>query len=122
MSKAIQTIGLESVKFCATIGVHPEEKILGNNFLVDFEVAFKTPKQPDIITLDGTVNYSDLYTILENEFTQTTDLLETVAQNILDKTLNNYPFLRSIKIKIRKLNPPIKAQILSAFVALNYHK
>ncbi len=122
MSKAIRTVGLESVQFNAAIGLHPEEKILGNNFLVDFEVAFKNSKQHDTQNIDDTINYSTLYAILETEFAQTTDLLETVAQNILDQTLLAYPFLRSIKIKIKKLNPPIKAQIANAFVALNYHK
>ena len=122
MSKAIRTVGLENVQFNAAIGLHPEEKILGNNFLVDFEVAFKNNKQHDTQNLDDTINYTDLYTILETEFAQTTDLLETLAQNILDITLVAYPFLRSIKIKIKKLNPPINAQIANAFVALNYHK
>lgn len=122
MSKAIRTVGLESVQFNAAIGLHPEEKILGNNFLVDFEVAFKNAKQHDTQNIEDTINYSHLYTILENEFAQTADLLETVAHNILDQTLLNYPFLRSIKIKIKKLNPPINAQIANAFVALNYHK
>ncbi len=122
MSKAIRTVGLESVQFNAAIGLHHEEKVLGNNFLVDFEVAFKNTKQPDTQNIDDTINYSNLYSILESEFAQTTDLLETVAQNILDTTLLAYPFLRSVKIKIKKLNPPINAQIANAFVALNYHK
>lgn len=122
MSKAIRTVGLEGVQFKAAIGLYPEEKILGNNFLVDFEVAFKNSKQPDTQSIEDTINYSTLYKILEMEFAQTTDLLETVAQDILDQTLLAYPFLRSIKIKIKKLNPPINAQIANAFVALNYHK
>ncbi len=122
MSKAIRTVGLEGVQFNAAIGVHPEEKILGNNFEVDFEVAFKNNKQHDTQNLDDTINYTHLYTILKNEFAHKTDLLETVAQNILDQTLLIYPFLRSIKIKIKKLNPPINAQIANAFVAINYHK
>lgn len=122
MSKAIRTIGLEGVQFNAAIGVHPEEKILGNNFLVDFEVAFKNTKQPETDNLNDTINYCDLYAILETEFKKQADLLETVAQNILDQTLINYPFLRCIKIKIKKLNPPIKAQVANVFVALNYHK
>ncbi|TAH03267.1 MAG: dihydroneopterin aldolase [Sphingobacteriales bacterium] len=122
MSKTIRTIGLEGVQFKGAIGLHPEEKILGNNFLVDFEITFKNTKQPDTENLNETINYCDLYSILETELAQTTDLLETVAQDILDQTLLAYPFLRSIKIKIKKLNPPINAQIANAFVALNYHK
>jgi dihydroneopterin aldolase len=122
MSKSIRTVGLEGVSFKSSIGVHAEERLLGNNFLVDFEVIFKNSKNPDKENLEDTINYSDLYAILETEFKQTNFLLETTAQNILDETLSKYPDLRSIKIKIKKLNPPIKAQISHAFVALNYHK
>ncbi|TAE36620.1 MAG: dihydroneopterin aldolase [Sphingobacteriales bacterium] len=122
MGKAIRTVGLEGVQFKATIGVYPEEKILGNYFLVDFEVAFKSAKQPETENLLETVNYTDLYTILETEFKKSSDLIETVAQTILDETLFKFPYLRSIKIKIKKLNPPIHAPIANAFVALNYHK
>jgi len=122
MSKIIRTVGLEGVKFKAKIGVFPEEKILGNLFLVDFEVAFKTSKQVETENLLETINYADLYDILAIEFKKSCDLIETVAQTILDNTLAKFPNLRSIKIKIKKLNPPINAEIKNAFVALNYHK
>ena len=122
MGKSIRTVGLEGVSFKAAIGVYPEEKILGNNFLADFEVSFKNPKNPDKENLEDTINYSDMYAILEAEFKQTNLLIETTAQNILEETLSRYPDLRSIKIKIKKLNPPMKAQLSNAFVSLNYHK
>ncbi|TAF44763.1 MAG: dihydroneopterin aldolase [Sphingobacteriales bacterium] len=122
MSKAIKTIGLEGVQFKANIGLYPEEKIIGNNFLVDFEVAYKSSKPQETENLLETINYADLYIILENEFKKNYDLIETVAQTVLNNTLLKFPYLKSIKIKIKKLNPPIQAQINHAFVALNYHK
>ncbi|OAQ40667.1 hypothetical protein A5893_06925 [Pedobacter psychrophilus] len=121
MGKTIRKIGLEGVKFNAAIGYFKEERIFKNNFLVDVFVSFEDKASIDD-DLKNTINYVSLYEICALSFEKETNLIETVAQEILENIKNKFPVLEQINIKIKKLNPPIKAQIQNSFVELNYFK
>jgi len=121
MGKTIRKIGLEGVKFNAAIGYFQEERLFRNNFLVDVFVSFEdTDSVKD--DLKNTINYVSLYEICASSFERESQLLETVAQEILGKIKSKFPVLEHINIKIKKLNPPIKAQIENSFVELDYSK
>ena len=113
-------VGLEGVKFNAPIGFFAEERLLKNNFIVDVFVCFSTSEIND--DLAQTINYVTLYQICEENFQQENKLIETVAQQILYQIKSQFAGLEQINIKIKKLNPPIKAQIKHSFVELNYIK
>jgi dihydroneopterin aldolase len=113
-------VGLEGVKFNAPIGFFVEERVLKNDFLVDLFVCFNSSEIGD--ELINTINYVTLYQICEENFGQEHQLIETVAQKILNQIKNQFPDLEQIHIKIKKLNPPIKAEIQQSFVAIDYIK
>lgn len=115
-------VGLAGVKFNAAIGYFPEERILKNNFLVDLQVLFNQAEDQDTDDLSQTVNYTSLYDICATEFKQETLLIETVAQAILNAVKRDFPLVSEITICIKKLNPPIKAEIAYSFIELNYKK
>ena len=121
MSKTIRKIGLEGVKFTAAIGYFEEERIFKNNFLVDIFVSFEDKNSVND-DLKNTINYVSLYEICAASFEKESHLIETVAQEILENIKNKFPILEHINIKIKKLNPPIKAQIQNSFVELDYSK
>ena len=86
--------------------MYEEEKRVGNEFEVDVSIACKSPRK--IITSIGqTVNYAEVYRILQEEFAQRQFLLETVAMKVADELKHQFPEIESVKISIRKLNPPI---------------
>ena len=122
MSKTMCKVGLAGVKFNAAIGYFPEERILKNNFLVDLQVLFNQAEDQDTDDLSQTVNYTSLYDICATEFKQETLLIETVAQAILNAVKRDFPLVSEIAICIKKLNPPIKAEIAYSFIELNYKK
>ena len=121
MGKTIRKIGLEGVKFNAAIGYFKEERIFRNNFLVDVFVSFEDNDSVDD-DLKNTINYVSLYEICAASFGKESHLIETVAQEILENINIKFSIVEHIGIKIKKLNPPIKAQIQHSFVELHYSK
>lgn len=122
MSKIMATIGLDGAKFTGAIGWYPEERILRNNFVVDLWVTFeaKTPFKDD--SLADSVDYMLLHEICRQVFREEAKLIETVAQAIINQIIEQIPLAKKVSIQIKKLNPPVKAQIASSFVQLTFEK
>lgn len=122
MSKTIIKVGLNGVKFNAAIGLYPEERLLKNDFLVDIDVQYLTIHSLIKHDLKDGVDYSRLFNICKAVFGEETLYLENVAQEILDQILNNFSFIDECTVCIKKLNPPLNAQIHHSFVQLHYIK
>jgi dihydroneopterin aldolase len=118
MSHFKQTVALKDVKCFAQHGYYPEEQLIGNHFVVDLETEF-TPQGFDD-ELAQTVNYEDLNNIILEEMKQTQKLLETVLKNIISKVIELYPFVDTVQVSMKKLNPPMPGQIGHSFVKLTY--
>jgi dihydroneopterin aldolase len=118
MSHFKQTVALKDVKCFALHGYYPEEQLIGNHFVVDLETEF-TPQGFDD-ELGQTVNYEDLNHIILEEMKHTQKLLETVLKNIISKVIELYPFVDTVNVSMKKLNPPMPGQIGHSFVKLTY--
>ncbi len=122
MSKTLATIGLNGARFNAAVGWHPEERLLKNNFLVDISVSFEVETAFTDESLTDSVDYMQLHEICLQVFSEEAKLLESVAQQIIDKIIEQFAGLQEVSVTIKKLNPPIKAQIESSFVKLVFKK
>lgn len=122
MSKTLAIVGLNGAKFNAAIGWYPEERILKNNFVVDLSVSFNAVRPFTDENLDASVDYMLLHQICDDVFKKEGKLIETAAQNIIDQIIEKVDVVQEVSITIKKLNPPVKAQIESSFVHLNYKK
>jgi 7,8-dihydroneopterin aldolase/epimerase/oxygenase len=100
------TIELNSIRFFAEHGMYEEEKRVGNEFEVDVSIACKSPKKI-ITSIEQTVNYAEVFRILQEEFAERKFLLETVAMKVSEKLKDQFPEIEAVKMSIRKLNPPI---------------
>ena len=92
-------------------GVNPEEKVDGQNFVFDIEasVDLSTPCQTD--NVDDTVSYAKMIkTVRRVAQCQKDDLIERVAQRIVDALFEEYEKIQGIKITIMKPEAPIKAE------------
>ncbi len=118
MSHLKQTVALKDVKCFALHGYYPEEQLTGNHFVVDLETEF-TPQGFDD-ELAQTVNYEELNNIILAEMKHTQKLLETVLNNIISKVIGLYPFVDTVNVSVKKLNPPMPGQIGHSFVKLSY--
>lgn len=101
------TIHLRHLLFTAFHGIHDEEKILGNEYIVDCSVQLH--EKVDVIThINETVNYVIIYDIIKHKMGIPTPLLETVVMETGNEILAHYPEVKSIKISIQKMHPPIE--------------
>lgn len=122
MSETLATIGINGAKFNAAVGWYPEERIVKNDFLVDLSVSFLVKKAFSDDSLEDSIDYMQLHEICNNAFAVETKLIETVAQKIVDQIIAGFAVVEEVSIKIQKLNPPVRAQIESSFVQLNFKR
>ncbi len=100
------SIHLHQVHFHSYHGLYDEEKILGNDFIIDLIVKYH-PSSIPIQSIHQTINYVALYELVNKRMNQPTDLLETVATKIAEQILNEFSLADEVNISIKKINPPI---------------
>jgi len=112
------TVSLEGLTFFAHHGFYEEEQKKGNDFVCDVSVQLKSFDTLDDNIYD-TVNYEDVYKIVEDEMKQTRKLLETVALHII-RRIQELDNVTAAKVKIHKLNPPINGKVERAVVEMRF--
>lgn len=111
-------IELKNLRFFANHGWHDEEAVLGNEFEVTLTATF--PAKERINSIDDTVDYTKIYTLVKTVFLQREKLLETVAQNIAAAIEKEFTQMGQLQITITKLNPVIASFI--GTVGITYTK
>lgn len=115
-------VALQGVKFFAYHGFYPEEQILGSHFVVDVSVEFSQHHHYNDDEIAYTVNYEQIYAMVDAEMKHTRKLLETVVQGITDRAKSAYPFAQTIITSITKLNPPLPGDVTASFIQITYQK
>ena len=110
--------GFEKLSLHAPVGLYPEEKVLGNDFLMDIEVAMDVPDGFLIEKLENTVDYSQLEKIARENFTKGSDLMETGAQMVIEAIQSEFFGILGIRIKVRKVHPITLPSVDNTFVEL----
>ncbi len=111
-------VSLEGLEFKAYHGFYDEERKRGNRFICDIAVELKSFDSSDDNITD-TVNYEEIYHIVDEEMKKTCKLIETVAYNIIErvKLIDN---VTGAKVKIIKLNPPLVGIASQAVVEMKF--
>jgi dihydroneopterin aldolase len=102
---------IENIKIYAYHGCLKEENIIGSDYLIDFEVDLDFSKASETDNLNYTVSYADINTVIHEEMSIVSCLLEHVAQRILDRVLKDFQQLEKVKIKLSKVNPPMGGDV-----------
>jgi dihydroneopterin aldolase len=110
------TIGLEQVHFHAYHGLYPEEKIIGNDFVLDVYVTI--PGASHIDKISETVNYAGLLNVVRPIMEIPQPLLEQVVYALTDAIKAKYPEIQKSVISLRKMNPPMGASVRNSVVSL----
>ncbi|MDC0005017.1 dihydroneopterin aldolase, partial [bacterium] len=80
-------------------------------FEVNIEMETDFSKSAKTDELNGTIDYSAVYRLVEQEMKIPSKLIEHVGQRIVNALYENFSTIQFIRLKISKLNPPIKATI-----------
>jgi dihydroneopterin aldolase len=95
-------IYLNDLLFNGFHGVYPAEKKIGNTFKVDVRIQM-TPATKTIHKLEETIDYVQVYALIQKIMAVPTPLLETIVANIADQILAAHPIAESVYVKITKL-------------------
>ena len=108
------SVFLEGMRFYAFHGVHAEERVLGQRFLVDVEVKIDLRTAGEHDDLSQTISYSTIYNhvreIVEGPPRQ---LIEAVAEEIATVLLDRYP-IHEVVVTVRKPEVPLRGAMLAA--------
>ncbi len=100
------SIHLYDVQFYAYHGLYADEKLKGNQFVIDLEVKYHPVTIP-INSIHQTIDYVALYGLLQKRMNVATPLLETLVMDIATQILDQYELIEEVNISIKKLHPPI---------------
>jgi dihydroneopterin aldolase len=100
-------VQLNDLKFNSFHGIYEQEKLLGNDYVIDASVEFHE-EQHVITSINHTINYVNIYKIIKERMGIPTPLLETVIMEIGNEIHHEFPQTRSIHICIKKMHPPIE--------------
>ena len=104
-------IYLKNIKIYAYHGCMEEEKKIGSDYLVNLIVHADLSLSCESDELKDTVDYVALLDIVKNQMKMRANLLENVADRVVNKIISKFPSVRRAVVKIAKLNPPINGNI-----------
>ena len=112
------TIALEGIRIHAFHGFYEEERVLGNDYVLDIYLAADTTQAATEDDLFSTINYELVYHICTSEMKKPKKLIETVAKCIIDRLNEQFEQVHGIKVRLKKLNPPLGGLVDSATVEI----
>ena len=114
-------IYLNDMVFYGYHGVYPEERKLGQRFIVNAILTTSDEKDNLIEHLSDTVDYTKVYDEIKSMMEKEQfELLENCANKILNCLLERFELLQEVKIKIEKPGVPINGSLSS--VAIEMHR
>lgn len=118
-------IYINNLEFIGFHGVFPEEKKLGQKFLVSLELIVDTREAGKTGDLTKSVHYGLVAQDVERVFLEKSiDLIETCAENIAEMVLKKYELVREIKVTVKKPWAPLQMHFENVAVEISrkWHK
>lgn len=109
-------IALEGMKFYAYHGVYEAEKLIGTDYIVDVHVQTITVLAAKTDQLEATMNYESVFQACKIEMQQPRQLIESVVAGIIRRMKNQFPNMMALKVRVKKLNPPLGGRVDAAWV------
>lgn len=101
---------IRNLKIFAYHGVNPEEKVQGQNFILDIDafVDISVPCKTD--SVDDTVSYADIIEETVRIFTSRKyDLVERAAERVSEGLFERFEKIQALRILLKKPDAPIDA-------------
>lgn len=116
----LDRIHIRGIKLYGYHGALEEENRLGQTFMVDASIACSLQAAGSTDDLSKTINYAHAYEIIKQVVTgPPRKLIETVAEEICHKILQQHPRATQIQIHLRKLCiPAVPAHVESVGVEI----
>ena len=107
------TVSLSGITLYGYHGARPEERTLGQRFVVDVDLEADLRAASTTDALHLTINYSEVYALVaEIVEGEPVNLLETLGERIAQRALKRFPQVQRIRVRIAKPGVAIAGSIL----------
>lgn len=113
------TIELNGIKLYAYHGCLKEESIIGGHYIVDVLLTTDFSEASKSDDLTQTIDYVLINKIVKEEMGIRSKLIEHVGRRIYDRMFNEIKNIFRLKIKIRKLVPPINGNVNEVSITID---
>ena len=101
---------IKDLKLYAYHGVNPEEKIQGQNFILDIVCKMDLTKPCHTDNVNDTVSYAQIIKVVKKVFiAEKYDLIEKAAQVVADAIFESFEQIEKIELTLKKPEAPMKA-------------
>ena len=108
------------MEFRAHHGCLDREKVVGNDFVVDFRGDVDMAAAMESDNLEDAVNYALIYNVVAREMAQPSDLLEHVAGRIKKALATEFPQFVSFSVRVSKKRPPVDGIVQWSRITVYY--
>ena len=115
-------ITLQGMEFHAYHGCLSHEKELGNTFILNLTIKLDTKLAGQSDNLADALNYQEVYDVVKEQMEIKSNLIEHVAQRIVDAVLQNFKQVKAVKLELSKLHPPLGAKVGAVTIKLSKNK
>lgn len=117
------TILIERLEIYGYHGVYEAEENLGQRFTLDLVLNVDLKAAAISDALEDTVDYSAVVAVAIKAFSETRhNLLEAAARSVAQAIFAAFPPVESLSLTLRKLSPPIPANLRTVGVSLDFSR
>ncbi len=111
-------IELNNMKFYAYHGVHSFEREKGGWYSVSVTLETEIDEAAINDNLSGTINYEEIYRLVESEMKIPVSLIEHLAYKIVMHIGNSFPLLKNVMVCVDKHQPPVGGETEKARITI----
>lgn len=111
---------IDNLRIYAFHGVLPQEREVGNDYVITLEIEYPIEKAFESDDINDTLNYAEVAETVKEVMKQPSNLLEHVAGRIIKALSERYALIESITLSIRKISPPMHFDVDSAGVKVTW--
>lgn len=113
------TIGIDNIHLKAFHGVEPQERVVGQDYVVSLSMDCEADLAVETDDVAHTVNYAEAYAVVKEEMTVPSMLLEHVAGRMARAILRTQPLVMTVRVRVVKVCPPMGAACDGAWVEMS---
>lgn len=111
---------VEGISVYAYHGCLEEEGRIGCNYLVDVSMDTDFTEAAKTDDLNKTIDYVTVYNIVRAQMAIRSKLIEHAGQRIVDELKKELKGLRSLEVKVTKLNPPMNGNVEKVAIVIGW--
>ena len=114
----VYTIHVENIRTRSFHGCLPEEGVIGGDYKTDVWIELMDNYRITKDALEETVDYGLVTQVVINEMSIRSKLVETVCERITNNLFDSFSKIKSVKVRVCRICPPIEGDVENVSVEI----